>query len=192
MHALTVNDPVSAFATILDRYVPCLSADGTVISPFGVLFPSSGGLYLVSQGITPPQNVTDGLISDRERYDLNPLSFFAVFYDTTYLAFYRCLNGEHGTLMSDFGKNGQAWMWFMDEWGIAIVVVPGGRKIHHAKQIGNTGESGLYEMFGNKGTPYIATWRSKEFVFPTLANTTAVIVESGGDEMDGDEEEIPF
>lgn len=192
MHALTVDDPASAFATTLDGYAPCLSADGTVTSPLGVLFPSSDGLYLVSQGMTSPQNVTDGLISDREWHDLNPSSFFAVFYDTTYLAFYRRLNGEYGTLMLDFGKNGQARMRLMDEWGMAIVVVPGGRKIYYAKQIGNTGESGLYEMFGNEDAPYIATWRSKEFVFPTPVNMAAAIVESEGDEMDGGEEEILF
>lgn len=115
-----------------------------------------------------------------------------MFYDTTYLAFYRRLNGEYGTLMLDFGKNGQARMRLMDEWGMAIVVVPGGRKIYYAKQIGNTGESGLYEMFGNEDAPYIATWRSKEFVFPTPVNMAAVIVESEGDEMDGGEEEILF
>ena len=192
VHALTVDDPASAFATTLDGYAPCLSADGTVTSPLGVLFPSSDGLYLVSQGMTSPQNVTDGLISDREWHDLNPSSFFAVFYDTTYLAFYRRLNGEYGTLMLDFGKNGQARMRLMDEWGMAIVVVPGGRKIYYAKQIGNTGESGLYEMFGNEDAPYIATWRSKEFVFPTPVNMAAAIVESEGDEIDGGEEEILF
>ena len=178
VHALTVDDPAAAFITTLDGYAPCLSAEGTVASPLGVLFPSSDGLYLVSQGMTSPQNVTDGLISDQEWHELNPASFSAVFYDTTYLAFYRRTTGEYGTLLLDFGKNGQARMRLMDEWGMVIVVVPGGRKLYYAKQIGNTGESGLYEMFGNEEAPYVATWRSREFVFPTPVNMGAAIVES--------------
>lgn len=38
VHALTVDDPASAFATTLDGYALCLSADGTVTSPLGVFF----------------------------------------------------------------------------------------------------------------------------------------------------------
>lgn len=49
--------------------------------------------------------------------------------------------------MLDFGKNRQARMRLMDEWGMATVVVPGKRKIYYANPIGNTGENGLYEMF---------------------------------------------
>lgn len=192
VHALTVDDPAAAFITTLDGYAPCLSAEGTVASPLGVLFPSSDGLYLVSQGMTSPQNVTDGLISDQEWHDLNPASFSAVFYDTTYLAFYRRTNGEYGTMLLDFGKNGQARMRLMDEWGAVIVVVPGGRKLYYAKQIGNTGESGLYEMFGNEEAPYVATWHSKEFVFPTPVNMGAAIVESDLEATDGRPGDIVF
>lgn len=47
-------------------------------------------------------------------------------------------------------------------------------------------------MFGNEDAPYIATWRSTEFVFPTPVNMAAAIVESEGDEIDGGEEEILF
>ena len=192
VHALTVDDPASAFVTTLDGYAPCLSAEGTVASPLGVLFPSSDGLYLVSQGMTSPQNVTDGLISDQEWHELNPTSFSAVFYDTTYLAFYRRTNGEYGTMLLDFGKNGQARMRLMDEWGTVIMVIPGGRKLYYAKQIGNTGESGLYEMFGNEEAPYVATWRSKVFLFPTPVNMGAAIVESEVADVDGGSGIITF
>lgn len=178
IHALTVDDPTAAFITTLDGYAPCLSENGVVTSPLGVLFPSSDGLYLVAQGMTSAQNVTEGLISDAEWRAFNPASFTAVFYDTTYLAFYCKTDGTLGTLLLDFGKSGQARMRLMDEWGTAVQVIPGGRKIYFSKNIGNTGTSGLYEMFGSPEAPQNATWISKEFLFPTPVNMGAAIVET--------------
>lgn len=192
VHSMTVDDPASVYTTTLDGFAPCLSPDGVVSSPLGVLFPSSDGLYLVSQGMTSPQNVTDGLISDREWSLMNPASFLAIFFDTTYMAFFRRESGEYGTLMLDFGRNGQARMRLMDEWGTAVQVVPGGRRVFYAKPIGSTGRSAVYELFGNRDAPSIATWRSKAFVFPTAVNMGAAIVECDTVRADGGCEDIVF
>lgn len=192
VHSMTVDDPAAAYATTLDGFTPCLSADGVVSSPLGVLFPSSDGLYLVSQGMTSPRNVTDGLISDREWSRMNPASFLAVFFDTTYLAFFRREDGEYGALLLDFGQNGQARMRLMDEWGTAAQLVPGGRRVFYVKPVGSTGHSSLYELFGNADAPSIATWRSKPFVFPTPVNMGAAIVECDTAGNEGKPPEIVF
>lgn len=192
VHSMTMDDPASVYTTTLDGFAPCLSADGVVSSPLGVLFPSSDGLYLVSQGMTSPQNVTDGLISDREWSLMNPSSFLGIFFDTTYMAFFRRDNGEYGTLMLDFGKNGQARMRLMDEWGTAVQVVPGGRRVFYAKPIGSTGRSAVYELFGNTDAPSIATWRSKTFTFPTPVNMSAAIVECDATQSEGTCGDIVF
>ena len=99
---------------------------------------------------------------------------------------------EYGTLMPDFGKNGQARMRLMDEWGTAVQVVPGGRRVFYAKPIGSTGRSAVYELFGNTDAPSIATWRSKTFTFPTPVNMSAAIVECDTTQSEGTCGDIVF
>ncbi|WP_031484411.1 hypothetical protein [Maridesulfovibrio frigidus] len=88
VHTITVDDPSMSVPNRLDGYLPCTSAAGVVASPFGVIFPSLNGLYLVQPG-SAPQNITAGIFSEKDWRELNPDSFNGVWHAGQYICFHK-------------------------------------------------------------------------------------------------------
>ncbi|MBI9110315.1 hypothetical protein [Maridesulfovibrio ferrireducens] len=87
VHTITVDDPSLSVPNRLDGYLPCTSAAGVVASPFGVIFPSLNGLYLVQSG-NAPQNLTAGIFTEKDWRELKPDSFNAVWHAGQYICFH--------------------------------------------------------------------------------------------------------
>ncbi|WP_319780002.1 hypothetical protein [Maridesulfovibrio sp.] len=129
VHTITVDDPSLAVPSRLDGYLPCASATGVVASPFGVIFPSLDGLYLVSPG-TAPQNITAGIFTEKEWRELRPESFNAVWHAGQYICFHEPGVGfvfdPSSKVLSRLGFH-----------CTALVVEPEGRVLHAAYPLGN-------------------------------------------------------
>jgi|GEM_PF-1309851 len=180
IYSLTVDpDSGGVYITKLDGLTPCVSAEGVAPTPFGVLFPGQDGLYLIQQGVSSATNVTEKIISEREWKKYVVASLVGCFYDASYMAFFTKEDGTKGTFLIDFSSSQQARMRYISDWGTAVTVVPHGRHIFYASPTGHLDSSSIYKMFADENDGFVlATWRSKDFIFPTPVNFGSLIIES--------------
>ena len=180
VHVVTVDDPATVTITTLNGYVPCLNADGVVESSFGVFFPSTDGLYRVGEGVSQAENVTDGLINEREWRAMSPESLLAAFFDMSYFAFVEHAERGKLALLLDFGTDGQARMRYLNLHGTALALVPSRRRLFcmtPTKDGRNTGHV-LYQVFGDASETTPITWMSKCWITPYPVNMAACLVET--------------
>lgn len=184
VHVVTMDDPASATVTTLNGFVPCLNAAGVVESPLGVFFPSTDGLYRVGEGFSQAENVTDGLINEREWRAISPETVLAAFFDMSYFAF--ITHEEHGelALLLDFGSDGQARMRYLQLHGSALTLVPSRRRLFCVSRVrtAQTQEHVLFQVFGDTSETTPITWTSKCWVMPYPVNMAACLVETADKE----------
>ena len=180
VHVVTMDDPAMATITTLNGYVPCLNAAGVVESSLGVFFPSTDGLYRIGEGYSQAQNVTDGLINEREWRPMSPETMLSAFFDMTYFAFIEHDTLGKLTLLLDFGSDGQARMRYLQFHGSALTLVPSRRRLFciSPRKTGNGLEHALYQVFGDTSETSPITWTSKCWLMPYPVNMAACIVET--------------
>lgn len=180
VHVVTMDDPAMASITTLNGYVPCLNAAGVVESPLGVFFPSTDGLYRIGEGYSQAQNVTDGLINEREWRSMSPETMLSAFFDMTYFSFIEHNAFGKQALLLDFGSDGQARMRYLQFYGSALALVPSRRRLFCVSptKTGNGLEHVLYQVFGDTSETSPITWTSKCWLMPYPVNMAACIVET--------------
>lgn len=134
----------------------CLSQQGLVSGPFGVVYPSKDGLVLVGNGSA--SIVTEAFFTRDEWQDLAPETFKGALYADRYFAFYD--NGiDQGAIIIDPTDLGAGYV-KTDVFGTALYSDPVARSLYMV-------ESGAVRQWdADRANPLQYTWRSKEFVSP--------------------------
>lgn len=105
-YVITGVDPQSFTQTILPFMEPCVSARGIVSTPYGVIYPTPAGLFLITG--TDGRNILEGIYSKYQWAALTPANligvykdgfYVGIFKDTNYAIFINVVNpAEHGVL----------------------------------------------------------------------------------------------
>ena len=157
----------------LDGSVPCESKAGIVSTKYGVLYPSTDGLYLVQAASSAPENVTKTVFSKENWKGFNPSSMRAFWYRNQYICFYTKDDGSQHGFILEVGSPPMVRT-------LGLFAVAG-----YLEKEGNT----LYLAFKSdtitnivewgKGTfSYTSEWRSKEFRTPGPMNMAAAKVDA--------------
>lgn len=159
-------DPASMTMDRLELSQPCLSKQGAVDMGYSFLYPSDDGLVMVSTGSA--QVVTTSLFTRDEWQQLNPASFVAARYKSSYVCFYIDVDGNRGGFVFDT-KSAEATLVFLDFWANAVWTDQADGSLYLAK--GN-----IISRFDDAVIELEYRWRSKDFVTPEVAFTAARIV----------------
>jgi len=105
-YVITGVDPQSFTQTILPFMEPCVSARGIISTPYGVIYPTPAGLFLINGA--DGRNILEGIYSKYQWSALTPANllgvykdgfYVGIFKDTNYAIFINIVNpAEHGVL----------------------------------------------------------------------------------------------
>ena len=182
VYAMSVDDITAAVPVRLEGETPCLSPRGVIETPAGVVFPSRNGLYVVANGISSPQLITNNYYQEPEWLDLNPSSMFGCWCAGTLYVFSRTLSESHqGFCLSMDNKLMATTDIAVDD----VTVATDGERMFVA--VDNT----CWEWEGDKNTNLFTIWRSKSFLLSNPTNFAAALVEvSIEDELDSKAEQL--
>jgi hypothetical protein len=153
--------PESMTKEVIRNGQSCLSARGIVsLSGLGVLYPSPDGLYFIGQG--GPRLVTENVISKRNWEALSPETLIAFEYDFRYYGFY-----DTGTVQKGF-------IFDVRQPDAGFITLNFHPDAGYRDPITDT----LYLLSGNNIQAFDSnaaalrtfTWRSKEYVSPSLVS----------------------
>lgn len=85
-YIITGTHPESMTPVKMPTSLPCVSKRGLVSYPFGVLYPSTGGLVLVSEGRASV--ITDGFYRQKEWELVYPDTMLGAYHDSKYFGFF--------------------------------------------------------------------------------------------------------
>lgn len=176
VYLLTVDDPAAAVPSALDGYLPCLSARGVANTPFGVVFPSTDGLYLVTAGASMGTNLTAALFGEYEWQTLAPEGFNAAFFDGYYLVFHQPAGGASRGMMLPLTSEAGALAGVVGFGVAALHLAPAGNRLYLAW--GQGGKLYIAQWEGEPSATYRLSWTSAEFRAPRPVNMAAARLEA--------------
>lgn len=175
------NAPESMVMEKIERNLPCINARGVVDLGYGVAYPSTDGLVMVSTG--GADVVTKSLMARTDWEATSPATFVAGQYDGRYFASYSYLDVLSQPVIGTF---------IIDLTGEQPFILRASRyadACHYSLTEGALYMlSGLtvYEWDAVGQLPEVQSWKSKKFVLEAPASFGAMLVE-GVDSLSADE-----
>ena len=99
-YIITGTHPDSMTPIKMPTSLPCVSKRGLAAYPYGVLYPSTGGLVLVSEGRA--QVITDGFYRQKEWKEVYPQTMLGAYHDSKYFGFYDDGGSSGKAIVVDF------------------------------------------------------------------------------------------
>lgn len=171
VYSMLVDDPAQAAPERLAGHCPAYGTNAVFETPYGVIFASREGLYLVAPGMATPQLITGGLFDQPDWGKLNLSSMFGAWAAGQLFVFYQDIFGTPGGYIFTYTESGFT-LTSTDVFPDAITVVP------DAERLFLSAGGACYEWAGDGAWSLGAIWRSKEYVTPSPVNFGAAIVEA--------------
>lgn len=172
-YVVDCTDLTYATARELDGSVPCVSKAGIVSTKYGVLYPSTDGLYVVQSASSAPENVTKDVFSKANWEEMNPATMRAFWYRQQYICFYKKKDGSKHGFILEVGS--PPLVRTFGVYAVAGYVEPEGNILYLAFESDTLTE---VVEWGTGAFSYTSEYHSKEFRTPEPMNMAAARVDA--------------